>query len=393
MRIRDKKLIAAAGFLIAAFTLASSFKTEVTVTKTMKMNAVSYSELTAGIQTVLNAAEESAVNEEEEVDVHEEIQEVLNEGVVQNNIPGYDWNVMAMANVEESVNMRATPDPEGEIVGKLPKGAAGTIVEGTEGWTKLSSGAVEGWVSDDFLLFGTDAEAKAQELGTSKATIMTETLRIRMEPSEDAGVYDLAELGASYTVVEQLDGWVGIRVGENTGYVSSEFVSVEFQLAGARTIEEIRAEEEKARQEAEAEKKAAEEKQRREAEKKAQKSTEKGTEKKAANSSDVSILAALVQLEAGGESYEGKLAVASVVMNRVRSGGYPNSVQGVVYQSGQFPPASGGRMASLVANGAGADCVKAAQQAIGGVSNIGSLKHFHSARLGGSVVIGNHAFY
>lgn len=50
-------------------------------------------------------------------------------------------------------------------------------------------------------------------------------------------------------------------------------------------------------------------------------------------------------------------------------------------------------MASLVANGAGSDCVKAAKQAIGGVSNIGSLKHFHAARLGGDVVIGNHAFY
>ena len=111
------------------------------------------------------------------------------------------------------------------------------------------------------------------------------------------------------------------------------------------------------------------------------------------NASDVAMLAALIQCEAGDESYEGKLAVGSVVMNRVRSGGYPNSVSGVVYQSGQFPPAGTARMASLVANGAGSDCVKAAKQAIGGVSNIGSLKHFHAARLGGDVVIGNHAFY
>ena len=149
----------------------------------------------------------------------------------------------------------------------------------------------------------------------------------------------------------------------------------------AKSIEEIRAEEEKAAQEAAKAAKEAEAKKRAEA------------EKKAANSSDVAVLAALVQLEAGGESYEGKLAVASVVMNRVRSGGYPNSVSGVVYQSGQFPPAGTARMASLVANGAGSDCVKAAKQAIGGVSNIGSLKHLHAARLGGDVVIGNHAFY
>ena len=83
----------------------------------------------------------------------------------------------------------------------------------------------------------------------------------------------------------------------------------------AKSIEEIRAEEEKAAQEAAKAAKEAEAKKRAEA------------EKKAANSSDVAVLAALVQLEAGGESYEGKLAVASVVMNRVRSGGYPQRVR------------------------------------------------------------------
>ena len=361
MRTR-KTLVLAAGIAAAAMALAISVIPEVTQTTTVKTNEISYSELSAGIQSVLDEAVDS------ENDVHEEITEVLNQGVVQNNLPGYDWNEMAIANVEDTVNMRENPDQESEIVGKLSKGAAGTIVDGTDGWTKLSSGSVEGWISDDYLLFGTDAEARAEELGSYQATI-------------NAGVYDLAQMGASYTVTEQLDGWVGIQVGSDTGYVAADYVSVEYKLPVAKSIEEIRAEEEKAAQEAAKAAKEAEAKKRAEA------------EKKAANSSDVAVLAALVQLEAGGESYEGKLAVASVVMNRVRSGGYPNSVSGVVYQSGQFPPAGTARMASLVANGAGSDCVKAAKQAIGGVSNIGSLKHFHAARLGGDVVIGNHAFY
>ena len=374
MRTR-KTHVLAVGITAAAMALAISVIPEVTQTTTVKTNEISYSELSAGIQSVLDEAADS------ENDVHEEITEVLNQGVVQNTLPGYDWNEMAIANVEDTVNMRENPDQESEIVGKLPKGAAGTIVDGTDGWTKLSSGSVEGWISDDYLLFGTDAEARAEELGSYQATINTEGLRIRKEPAEDAGIYDLAEIGASYTVTEQLDGWVGIQVGSDTGYVSADYVSVEYKLPVAKSIEEIRAEEEKAAQEAAKAAKEAEAKKRAEA------------EKKAANSSDVAVLAALVQLEAGGESYEGKLAVASVVMNRVRSGGYPNSVSGVVYQSGQFPPAGTARMASLVANGAGSDCVKAAKQAIGGVSNIGSLKHFHAARLGGDVVIGNHAFY
>ena len=373
MRTREKKLAAVAGCLFAAVLFASSFRAEVTVTKTMKLNAVYASGLSAGIQTVLNVAEET--------DVHEEITEVLNEGVVQNNLPGYDWNEMAMSNVEDSVNMRLEPSEEAELVGKLPKGAFGVIVDGTEGWTKLSSGSVEGWVSDDFLLFGVDAEARAQELGSYQATVNTEALRIRKEPSEDAEIYDLAEMGSVYRVAEQQEGWVGIQLDSSVGYVSSEYVRVEFHLETAMSMEEIRAEEERRALEEAQKAKEAEEKKRKEA------------EEKAANSSDVAVLAALVQLEAGGESYEGKLAVASVVMNRVRSGSYPNSVSGVVYQSGQFPPASGARMAALVSGGAGADCVKAAKQAIGGVSNVGNLTHFRAAGLGGSLVIGNHAFY
>lgn len=364
MRIR--KMLTAAVCLFAAFMLTSSFMPEVTVTATTKMNKVSGGGLSAGIQSILDVAEK--------FDFHEEIEEVLNEGIVQNNHPGYDWNTMAMANVEDSVNMRATPDEGAEILGKLPKGAAGTILEGTDGWTKISSGSVEGWVSDDYLLFDTDAEEKAEELGSYKATINTDALRIRKEAAEDAKVLDLAEKGDTYVVVSQPEGWVEIKLKDSTGFVSAEYVSVAFQLEEAKTIEEIRAAEEKARKEAEAKKR-------------------KEAEEKAKNSSDVALLAALVQLEAGGEVYEGKLAVASVVMNRVRSPRYPNTVRGVIYAPGQFPPAHTARMASLVANGASAQCIQAAQQAIGGIDNVGGLTHFHAARLGGSKIIGNHAFY
>lgn len=366
---------AIAGFLCsaAAFALASFLAPDVAVRETVRDNLVYHSQLTAGIDTVLvNITEEDAGEE-----IHEEITEVLNEGVVQNTIPGYDWNTMAIANVEESVNVRAEANEESEMVGKLYRGCAVTITGGEGSWTQVQAGEVSGWVSDEFLLFGAEAEAFAQEVGTYQATVSGEALRIRLEPSEEAGVYDLAEIGSSYTVTEQLEGWVGVQVEDDqVGYLSADYVTVEYRLGEAKTAAQIEAEEEKAKEE-----KAAKERQ--EAEEAAE----------SASASDVAILAALVQLEAGGESYEGKLAVASVVMNRVRSGAYPNSVSGVVYQSGQFPPASSARMAQLVANGASADCVKAAKQAIGGVSNVGGLMHFHAARLGGSLVIGNHAFY
>ena len=103
MRTR-KTLVLAAGIAAAAMALAISVIPEVTQTTTVKTNEISYSELSAGIQSVLDEAVDS------ENDVHEEITEVLNQGVVQNNLPGYDWNEMAIANVEDTVNMRENPD-------------------------------------------------------------------------------------------------------------------------------------------------------------------------------------------------------------------------------------------------------------------------------------------
>ena len=63
------------------------------------------------------------------------------------------------------------------------------------------------------------------------------------------------------------------------------------------------------------------------------------------------LLAALIQCEAGEEPYEGQVAVGAVVMNRVRSGAYPNTVKGVIYASGQFTPAGSGQVGRVVASG------------------------------------------
>ena len=109
---------------------------------------------------------------------------------------------------------------------------------------------------------------------------------------------------------------------------------------------------------------------------------------------DVTLLAALIQCEAGNECYEGQLAVGAVVMNRLRSGAYPSSISGVIYQSGQFPPAGQGMVASIAANGPKSSCVQAAQQALGGSDNTGGATCFSRASSGrAGVVIGNHVFY
>ena len=106
------------------------------------------------------------------------------------------------------------------------------------------------------------------------------------------------------------------------------------------------------------------------------------------------LLAALIQCEAGGESYEGKVAVGAVVMNRVRSSAYPDTIHSVIYASGQFTPAMSGKLNRVLESGKISDsCIKAAEEALSGVSNVGDLTHFRRNNGREGLVIGNHVFY
>lgn len=111
------------------------------------------------------------------------------------------------------------------------------------------------------------------------------------------------------------------------------------------------------------------------------------------DAADITLLAALIQCEAGGESYEGKLAVGSVVMNRVKSSHFPNTVAGVIYQSGQFSPVASGRFAAVLANGPNNSCTKAAAEVLGGNITIDCLYFCKNNGTISGIVIGNHVFY
>lgn len=108
------------------------------------------------------------------------------------------------------------------------------------------------------------------------------------------------------------------------------------------------------------------------------------------------LLANLIYCEAGGESYEGQVAVGSVVMNRVLSSVYPNTVTGVIYQSGQFSPVASGRLALALAEGrATANCYKAADAVMSGTTNVGNCVYFRTPvdGINPKYRIGGHIFY
>lgn len=107
------------------------------------------------------------------------------------------------------------------------------------------------------------------------------------------------------------------------------------------------------------------------------------------------LLANLIYCEAGGEPAEGKLAVGSVVVNRVLSSVYPDTIVGVIYQSRQFSPVASGRLdLALAANKATEACYRAADEAMSGVTNVGNCVYFRTPVEGlNGINIGGHVFY
>ena len=116
---------------------------------------------------------------------------------------------------------------------------------------------------------------------------------------------------------------------------------------------------------------------------------------------DRKLLANLIYCEARGESYEGKVAVGAVVINRVLSERFPNTVVGVIYAKNQFAPVTSTKNSLALAlaedkasNPRYSDCYRAADEAMSGYSNVGKCVYFRTPIPGlTGIQIGNHIFY
>lgn len=103
------------------------------------------------------------------------------------------------------------------------------------------------------------------------------------------------------------------------------------------------------------------------------------------------MLAALIYCEAGNQPYEGKVGVGAVVMNRVKSGRFPNTIREVVYQRGQFTPALNGKLERvIVSNNIPESCYEAARAALNGENTVGDALFFNGKS--GNFKIGDHYF-
>ena len=162
---------------------------------------------------------------------------------------------LVIARVNDYVNVRSIPSEEGEIVGKLYNKSVGSFIEEEDGWYKISSGSVEGYVKGEFCVTGEEAIDYAKEVGTRIATVTTTTLKVREQPGLDATVLGLVPIEDELIVTEELDGWVKVNIEEGDGYVSLDYVTLSTEFVKAESIAEEKArlaKEEEARKAAQA---------------------------------------------------------------------------------------------------------------------------------------------
>lgn len=344
-------------------------------TETYVVDVVSKERVNLAVVEAENGVVETTAEEttliEEATTVAEATQEVTTE-----DLSSYEG--IFVMNTSGNLNIRSKGDTEAEVVGVLVEGNGGNVLEyGTE-WTKVESGNVKGYVATEYILIGDKAEKAIQENGYV-ATVNTDTLLVRSKRSTESSVLGMAANGSEYKCTKVYPKWVKISYKGKTGYVSREFVKLESVMTYAKTVEEIESEQTTQAPETEASVAQQPKLSQPSGQSVSVQSSNTSSSNAPATESrpeveasydDSYLLACLVTCEAGGESYEGKLAVANVVLNRVASSVYPSTIKGVIYQSSQFGPATNGSLARVLRSGPDSGSTKAAKAALAGTNNV-----------------------
>lgn len=184
-----------------------------------------------------------------------------------------NYGRLGIAKVDTYLNIRKKPNEEAKIIGKLPRNAGCHIYKINEnGWAKIISNGVSGWVSADYLITDEEAEEYALTVATKVATVNTENLRARFVPSLDSKIYALIAIEEDLTVVKEnltreyvdkiidkkysgedafliedvnieemyreLDNWICVKLNGERLFVKKEYITISFQLKKAVEIDE-----------------------------------------------------------------------------------------------------------------------------------------------------------
>ena len=329
------------------------------------------------------------------------------------------YDTMAISVADTYVNIRETASTDAKVVGKFYKNAVGTIVA-TEGeWYKIQSGNAVGYVKAEYVATKDAAEKLYPSVSYKVVKITADSLNVRKEMNTTSKILTKVKKGETYNLIAIEGDWAKIKADGQTGYVKTEYATISTVTQKAKTVEEEKKEiEEQKRKEAEeaAKKKAEEEakKKKEQEEKNKVESLKENTPTKdkttnegatAYNATDLEMMMAVIYCEAGYESYEGKVALANVILNRVRDKRFPNTIRGVLYQKGQFTVVKTAKYKKALAtyktsnNKYMKESMKAAKAALAGENNIGKRVFYNGYRHEthrshkNPLRIGNHLFW
>ncbi len=156
------------------------------------------------------------------------------------------YDHLGVSKASDYVNVRKTPEEDGinNIVGKLPGFAGANILGEENGWYKIQSGKVTGYVRADFIASGTEAEQLAVNHAQVMAIVNTDALNVRSEPSTDSQAWTQITRDQRYSVINQLDGWVQLDLDsgddedtEQGSYVSTRDNNVSVTYALQEAVE------------------------------------------------------------------------------------------------------------------------------------------------------------
>lgn len=265
-----------------------------------------------------------------------------------------------ISKVNEFVNIRKGPGTEYEMVGKLRKNGYAKILERADGWTKVASGDVEGYISNEYLYMDEEALALISEMDAFTCKVTANRMNVRKEATTESPIIGYAYNAEEYTWYPELsdDEWYAIQYSEDTiAYVSADYTEAITKFDNALTMEQ-----EEARAKAEALAKALEQS-------KKHPPTKVTRDPFPLSDEDTYLMAVVVAMEALDEPYEGKIMVANVIINRMINGWWGHSLKEVVYAPGQFTGANSGRVEAFW-NRVNDDCLNAVSEALQGYNNI-----------------------
>ena len=204
-----------------------------TTAETQTEEAVTEAATEAVQETVAEAAQDTT-----DVSAAEETENSAQAGVLDTSMNGQ----MAFAQCEEYINVRKEASTDSEVVGKVYNNGSVTILGAIDGWYKVQSGNATGYVNAEYFATGAQAEAIAKEVGYNVATVYSDALTVRSQPSEDSEAIGTVYSSDQLEVVAYEGDWMKVALGNDVyGYVNAYYVGYDTYYATAETLDEEQA--------------------------------------------------------------------------------------------------------------------------------------------------------